>query len=224
MHGSPLGTFVAALLGGGMAAFVVWRRERQKNTCSYTGEKGIARFFAGREKGEVLLFENATQLQAGYLGRSQGTNFNFRWQDAKRRVLYKLEGGYYSDGTPHQNSPYHFARAAETAWSRYLLPLVQAEMARSGACRFNISGINEQYLVVGNGYLDIFQNGKTSRLTRQDFGSFTMNAGLITIQKPGAKPNAVGRGEGVYLLSYGAISNVQLFFMLLKQLVGVQIQ
>jgi hypothetical protein len=229
------GLVIGALLGGIIIGGLIYRREGRKRDCTYTGSHGMARYpysarNSGTPKGDIFLFSAAVEVQTALLGRSMGTNFNFQWKDARGKTLYKLEGGYYgTNKSPDPESVYHFARAAEAAWSDYLYPAVMAELKRQGSVRFliNRSIGNKQYAVLGPGFIDILNPGKQFHNLAHEIQSVTLFQGWIIIRRKDARDKAINSlsgADGIFYLSYGSVSNVRIFLRMLEQVVGVRCQ
>lgn len=215
--GSWPGLILGALAGGGIIGGLIYRRESRKLDCTYTGAAGIARYrYGGNPAGQHLLFTEAVELQTAFLGRNMGTNFNYQWKDARNKCLFQLEGGYYgSEQNPDPDSVYHFARAAEQAWTAYLLPKALAEMETKGSYRFITSRTlgQLQYSTIGRGYLELARGSEKVRLQAADIDSVVIHQGVIMIRRTGNQRDLH--------LSYGVVSNTRLFFFLLERFVGV---
>jgi hypothetical protein len=231
-HGQWPGIVLGALIGALSIGWPISRREGKRNDCTYVGTHGIARFPVSsrgeaNSRGEVFLFADAVDLQTAFLGRNMGTNFNYQWKNARGKTLYKLEGGYYGNKRDiDPDSSFHFARAAEAAWSRYFLPQVKAELQRCGSYRFltrrGLTG--NQHAVIGPGYLDIVTGGKTFHNLAGDIDDIVVHQGWIIIRRKDAQDRAINSldgSHGICYLSYGAVSNVKIFLTLLTQVVGV---
>src|SRR5262249_35110630 len=160
--------------------------ESRRNDCTYVGLLGIARFTASgpdaaKSRGDVFLFANAVDLQTAFLGRNMGTNFNYQWKDARGKTLYKLEGGYYGGkSNVDPDAAFHFALAAEAAWTRYFLPHVMDQLQRDGCYRFlTRRGLSaDQYAVIGPGYLDILIGNKTFHNLASDINDVMLYHGF----------------------------------------------
>ncbi len=231
-NGSVIGAILGSLLGGYLFGFLLYRREARKNDCTYTGTLGIARCrFTDRTshttQGEVFLFADAMTLQTAFLGRKGGTNFDLRWKNANRKLVYRIEGGYYgSQANPDPESVYHFVLAADSAWSQFILPEAEEELKRNGCVRFTTSfgPIGEQNAVIGPGYIDIIKAGKTMRNLTADIQDACIWQGHIIIRRKDARVSAMGARDGsngIFYLSYGAIMNVKIFLLMLERLVGI---
>ncbi len=115
---------ILSLIGWGITCY--------KAICSYVGETGAVRYRVVGKPGnppktEFIDFNTAADLRTAqtrnyYNGIYTGTTYSFTWTDAAGKKLLNLRGNYSSKvGTPKPTSPYHFARVAENAWSRFLI-------------------------------------------------------------------------------------------------------
>ncbi len=231
-NGQWPGIVCGALVGALLIGWPIARREGKSNDCTYVGTHGIARVPAsGRNaanpRGEIFLFAMAVDLQTALLGRKGGTNFNYQWKNEQGKTVYKLEGGYFgSKKEIDGDSVYHFARAAEDAWCQYLLPLVQGEIQRQRAYRFLTRRglVSKQHAIIGPGYFDVVTDGKTFHCLAGDIADIVLDSGWIIIRRKDAQDRAINSldgSHGILYLSYGSVSNVRLFLLLLTQVVGV---
>jgi len=231
-HGHWMGIVLGALAGALSIGCPISRREGKRNDCTYVGTHGIARFpylnrNAANSRGDLFLFENAVELQTALLGRTTGTHFNYQWKNDKGKAVYKLEGGYYGNKKDiDPDAVFHFARAAEKAWSQYFLPQVKAELERNGSYRFltrrGLTG--NQYVIVGPGFLDVITGEKTFHNMARDIGDIVLHHGWIIIRRIDAQDRAINSldgSHGICYLSYGSVSNVKIFLTLLTEVVGV---
>jgi hypothetical protein len=234
-RGHWTGLIIGMVLGGLIIGGLIYRREGRKRDCTYTGARGVARFpYSARNetapRGEIFLFSDAVEVQTALLGRSMGTNFNFQWKDAGGKTLYKLEGGYYGTGrSPDPESVYHFARAAEAAWSEYLYPSVMADLRRQDSYKFVVNRTigAKQYAVLGPGFIDVINPNRQFHNLTHEIQSAVLHQGWIIIRRHDARNKAINSltGEdGIFYLSYRSVSNVRIFLKLLESVVGVACQ
>jgi len=112
--------------------------KRHAHRCTYVGRDGIARFRAwgpGRCRQQILLFGEACSLYTSVLDHYKGfvvythTTYEYEWLDQSGRLMFRI-GGQHSDrgGMPPSTNGYHFAQAAEDAWTAYLLPEARRDL------------------------------------------------------------------------------------------------
>jgi hypothetical protein len=231
-QGHWLGILIGAPLGALLIGVPICRRERKRDDCTYVGTHGTARFpVSGRgrsvPKGEIFLFANAVDLQTALLGRSAGTNFNYQWKNEKGKTVYKLEGGYYGNNKSiDPDAVFHFAQAAEEAWSQYYLPQVRADLQRKGSYQFiTRRGLSaNQVAVIAPGRLEVITGEKRFHAAAHDIDDIVVHHGWIIIRRKDAQNRAMQSldgAHGILYLSYGTVSNAKIFLTLLTQVVGV---
>jgi len=109
---------------------LVMKRHAHRST--YVGRDGIARFRAWgprRCRQEILLFGEACALHTSVLDHYEGflvythTTYEYEWRDQSGRLMFRISGQQNDrGGMPPSTNGYHFAQAAEDAWTAYLLP------------------------------------------------------------------------------------------------------
>jgi hypothetical protein len=228
---NPVALIAGALLGGGSFAYLLYQGAAQETTVTYTGARGIASYrynsdSAKREKGNVLLFANAVELRVSQTrnyrnGMYTGTSYSFVWAGSDGKQVYTLGGTYVSEtGQPKDGDPFHHARAAETAWSRYLLQFVNAELERTGAFKFNLRG--KDFIVARPGLLELHLDGQHVNCTVDEIAKVVMHNGFVTVRRKDAKSGFLGFvSAGVFCFNYSELANGRVFMMLLDQLVGI---
>src|SRR5207247_2159555 len=119
-------------------------------------------------------------------GLYTGTDYSYAWTGRDGKKAHWLSGSHRSEqGTPPADDPYYYASAAETAWSRYLLQIVNSELQRSGEFRFNLG--RDNYVVVGRGFLCLSMKGQEVRCEVGEIAKVEMNKGVITVRRKDAK-------------------------------------
>jgi hypothetical protein len=218
---------LAALIAGGIALLVT----RFKHTCSYVGREGVARFQCSGDRDnltlrEVFLFRDAAELRTSQTrhyvnGAYTGTEYAFKWTDVAGHVRYVWRGRYRSEaGTPKPDDPFYFGRAAEMAWSTYLLPGAFRQLELSGAVLFLVGGGN--WIRVTPTSLLLHFGGNEDEWDRQDVAGVSIDGGVIKIRRRGAKEGWFS-SSGVFKFNFTALGNAQLFFFLVEKVLGVPV-
>ncbi len=231
-NGHWVGVAIGAVVVAALFGVLMYRRELHRADCTFVGTHGIARFrFPGRNgtraRCDLMCFVDAVDLQSAFLGRNMGTNFNYQWRSESGKVLFKVEGGHFSKSRSEDpQSVLHFAQAAEAAWSAYFMPMLMAEIQRTGSCRFKTQRgiVTQQHAIVGPGFLEIVTNGKPVRFRTADIDDVVLFQGLIMIRGKNAPQHAINTADGsngLCYLSYGCVANVKTFLMLLTHVVGI---
>jgi hypothetical protein len=145
-------SFVLLLI---LAVTLAFRALRCRFTCTFVGTAGLARFTqparprassGANPRCELLLFRNAAALRAsvthGYRdGVYTGTRFRYAWFDARGSRLFKISGGHHAfESASPASKAFHFAVAAESAWSRYVQCDMQPRLDRDDALPYSSIG------------------------------------------------------------------------------------
>jgi hypothetical protein len=221
--------FAASVVVFGLVLVLTLHVTRFLHTCTYVGTKGVARFVCSDDRHrlkrkEVFRFRDATDLRVGITnvfvnGGYSGTNFSFTWTDVGGRTRYSIAGQHRSRaGTPPANSLYHYCRAAELAWSNYLLPEARRQLDLSGHVTFKVNaGLK---IRLGSRVIIIETAEKTLELSMEDMGDIRINSGTLTIKEKGAARGILSN-RGIHNFQISQMANSQLFFFLLEKLVGI---
>ncbi|HLK58327.1 MAG TPA: hypothetical protein VKU00_17300 [Chthonomonadaceae bacterium] len=222
----------AMLIFGGLAGLLGFLISNRANFCSYVGEQGVARYKLKKDpeqtrQGKVFLFQNAAELRTAQIrnnfhGAYTSTSYDFSWSDAKGKQVFLLSGRYRSEkGTPKAGDAFYFVRASEAAWSTFVFERAKAELARIGTIRFNLLGSN--HLLIGPGFLEICDNGQTTRCHQHEIARIALSRGVVTLRRTDAWSGVFGIGSiGIFSFDYSYLGNAQLFRTLLKDMVGVE--
>lgn len=210
-------------------AIGAWLATEFSKTVSYVGQQGIARIRCKKTRDEVVsqdvfLFEKAVELRTGQTrhytnGVYTGTTYFFNWTNQGGKTVYTLQGRYQSEkGDPAAGDQYHWASAAEIAWSNWYIN--DPKVAADGTLKFFLS--SGDCVAVGNGYLDLRFGGKTARCDCADIASVTINNGQFTIKR---KDASIGwfSSTGVFSFPYASMGNVKIFMFALDRLAGLSI-
>jgi len=196
------------------------------HTCSFVGREGIARLTVRGSRNakpgvELLVFHNAAHLYTGetkkYLkGAYANTSYYFNWYDSTGNQLLQLVGRYTSEaGTPVSNSPFHFAAAAETAWSDYLFDALPSEVQESGPIDFPIN--QRDFVRVGRGFIEFLFNGTLQRVEGEDLKHASLENGLFSFKTSDARWYS---SKGTFSFSYARMANARLFLWVVQSLLG----
>ncbi|MCY2962422.1 MAG: hypothetical protein NT069_02015 [Planctomycetota bacterium] len=230
---SPLVSGLGAVIGSAVAGVVTIIATGFRGACTYVGEAGIARLVFKGERTDVetellFLFEEAAELRTSQTvnytnGVYTGTNYNFVWSSANQKKIATLQGSYHSEnGTPAAKDPFCFAQAAENAWSQQYLDHAKAELEKSGAISFALTGKDK--VRVGPGFIELIQGGKKDRLDADDVQEVSLHDGQFTVKRVGAKSGFLGIGKsGIFTFNYAQMANARVFLMAIDMLVGLQV-
>jgi hypothetical protein len=217
-----LWVFPAGLIVGGLLGL------RSRQTLTYVGTLGIALFEVRRSRNDVtrklyFLFESARALRTSVTRRYlnaiyEGTSWSFVWSDEKGATVFQQSGQYYLIPKTAAH-PYIFLRAAESAWSHYLIHTrLEDELRRTGAIRFDIKG--SDWVSIGPGFAELCFGGQIARCDAEDIGAVSLREGVFTIKRKDAKIGWFSR-TGVFSFEYRQMPNATVFYMLVGRLLGV---
>jgi hypothetical protein len=164
-------------------------------TCSYVAEDGAAAFTcAGRRdnirRKEILCFKDAIELRTGGERYFTGpfhreTRYEFRWCNRNGWEFFNLAGKHGSEeGSPPERNPYHFARAAERAWSKYALRGAIQALEKSGVVTFRLLGHDSVQL--GPGFIELHREVGW-RESRQERSTTSNQTRHIHVRRKGSK-------------------------------------
>jgi hypothetical protein len=202
------------------------------HTCTYVGREGVARYVcSGRRDNlitrEVFCFRDAAELRTSQTmhyrnGVYQNTTYTYTWTDVGGRQRYQITGSHTKkDGNPPTTDYYQFARAAEFAWTMYLLDDARRQVELSGGVKFHVG--KGQWIRVGPGRLTFALGGVEDEWDAREVGAATVNQGQVKIKRTDAKEGWFS-STGVIKFSFENLANAQLFFHLLDKLLGVQVE
>jgi len=213
-----------------LAGFLIsFLATRFAHNCTYVGVDGIVRLTCkGSFKNlreEMFLFEDADELRTKQTrhyvnGIYSGTQYEFNWTDPDRRHVFKLRGGHRSEqGTPHARDPYHYAVAAELAWSEHLLDRFRTKLEDGGSIKFALRG--SDWIRIGPGLVVLNRRGDKIDFEGEDIARVRIDQGVVAILEPGAKEGWFS-SKGVYKFNYQDLANAQFFLFLMDRLLGVR--
>jgi hypothetical protein len=198
------------------------------HSCTYVGEQGIAeiRLNGSREatpQTHLLLFQEAANLYTSQTRRYKngfyrGTSYSYQWTRPRNKT-YVLSGQYHSEqGWPEDRNLWHFANSAETAWSSYMLGVINEQLTRLGYVEFPMQG-NPQAVRVGQGFLEfVLKDGTMQRAAVEDMRDMRLGAGQFHFTHKDAR---WWSGKGKYSFTYSTIPNARLFLICMRTLAGI---
>lgn len=203
----------------------------ERPICSYVGDQGVAfvPYFPDPRKRapKILLFQWALELrtsQTHHFGNGvyQNTAYTFIWLDHSGRTVYSLSDTHRSpQGTPPPGDKFHFARAAEDAWTSFVLAHAITAIDDNGAVRFNLKF--GDHINLGPGYVELHIGRKAARCSTREIARLRIDQGVVTLRRENANDGFLGIGtNGVFSFDYADIGNARLFFALFDRLVGIR--
>lgn len=219
------------LLLGGLGFAIAWFSSGFEHNCTFVGDEGVAKYTCSgtRENitGEVFRFADATDLRTGQTrhytnGVYQNTTYTFTWTDVGGRKRYSIDGSHKSEkGTPPDSDLFHYARAAEIAWSNYLLKDAQRQITTRGEVRFRLGGKN--WVAVSEECLRLSLSGKVVECDVEEIRSVTIRDGMFAVRRTDAREGWFTT-SGVFKFKYDELANAQLFMFVLVKLAGIEVE
>jgi len=194
--------------------------------CTYVGQRGVASYRIGRGRSAkpvetMLLFDHAHEVRSKqtrhYLnGAYTGTFYDYRWTDTSTHTAFRLQGKHQGNkGFPKAGDKWHFANAAEIAWSYHLLAQLEQRLTSDGTIAFPID--KKRSIRVGPGFLEFHFGGAPVRLTQDEIASVSLNNGQFSFKHKDAKWYS---RQGKYSFPYGEMANAKVFLLVLEKLMG----
>jgi hypothetical protein len=115
---------------------------------------------------------------------------------------------------------YHYGRAAEMAWTAYLLTQVQRQMALAGSVAFNLK--NGHTLRIAPGKFILQMGGEPVEWNAEEIGGVLVDKGVVKIKRADAHEGWFS-ATGVVKFPFDSLANARLFFHLVDRLLGVRI-
>jgi hypothetical protein len=219
-------------LGLGILGLVIAFYATQfKHFCTYVGREGIARFECSGSRDnltrqEVFRFRDATEVRTVQTmhytnGAYTHTSFKWSWNDVGGRTRYVISGTHKSrNGTPPRDSLFHYARAAEVAWTYYLLEQSYRQVRLSGTVLFNLAG--GKWIRLGEGVVILGLGGEPIECRSEELAGTSIQQGVVCIRRHDAREGWFS-STGVYKFNFADLANAQLFFHMMEQVVGVRV-
>lgn len=216
---------------GGIAALIAYFCTGFEYTCTYVGRDGVARFTCSGRRDylstdEVFLFRDAFELRTSqtrryYRGVYQGTDYTYTWSDIGGRDVYTISGTHGSEeGNPAPEDFYHFALAAELAWSLSLLEEVDRQMMTKGEFRFSLG--DGDWVSVGPEGLRLKIGGELTECSRHEIADVILQNGYFTIKRTDAVEGWF-YSTGVFTFDYSRLANARLFVVALDKYAGLRL-
>jgi hypothetical protein len=216
----------------GLVAFAVTMAMTNfSHTCTYVGRDGVARFTCSGTREnltvqEVFYFRDAVDLRTSTSlhytnGAYQNTSYTYTWTDVSSRQRYTISGSHNSEAnTPPTTDLYHYAKAAEIAWTVYLLEGASRQIGVGNTVLFNLTG--GQWIRLGQGVVVINTGAQTEEWRADEMRGVTIQKGVVRLLRTDAEEGWFS-SKGVHKFSFDQLANAQLFFHLMEHKVGVPV-
>jgi hypothetical protein len=215
------------ILAGGIVAIIAFYGTRFSHRCTYVGREGIARYLCIGNRGQfdtrVLRFHDAAELRVTKTLRYrnnlvQGIDYSFTWTDASGRPVYRIVGTHKSvSGTPNSKDAYHFAAAAEVAWSKYMLRQRIPQMMSGETIFFSLG--RGDWVRLGHQQLVVCLEGEMSHCDLKVIVEVRIEQGWIELHR---KDWDSCSSSEIFKIPFGDLGNAQLFLFLMDRL-GIRV-
>jgi hypothetical protein len=201
-----------------VAAIMKW-----KHTSFFVGKDGFAKLvYRGnplRIKTESLAFADAAQLRSQetrhyHNGVYAGTHYHYNWFGINGQRVARIKGSFYArKSNEKKNTPYRYALASQALWNAHYFERAKRELEATGGVLFPVG--KKDYVRVLPGALELFFKGQLTKVTPDEIAKISLSGGQFVIKHKDA-----GWFSGKFSFTYGAMSNAQVFLMLVERLVG----
>ncbi len=223
--------FVWPILGPLVGFLIAFFMTRFQHTLSYVGEEGVARYVCSGSRDnvttkEIFCFRDATHLRITTThhynrGAYQHTSYNFVWTDVGGRKRYEITGTHNSKNKmPPTKHAFHFARAAELAWTIFLLEDSRRKLETAGGVSFPLKGRQSIRICPGR-IIFHMKEEEPIEWEADEVGDAVIQQGTVKIKRVDAKEGWFS-STGVVKFPFNNLANAQLFFHLLDKVIGVE--
>jgi hypothetical protein len=147
------------------------------------------------------------------------TTYYYSWSDKTGATVFVLNGKHSAEHElPPPSDKYHFALAAEEAWSHYLLADILTSLQHGASYTFRLRG--RDGICFHKDYLELTLNNKVQRFYPGDLTDIRVKEGTIALKEPGAKEGWF-TSTGIHSFSFDELANARLFLMLVEQTYGI---
>jgi hypothetical protein len=217
----------SAIAGGLLAGYYT----RFEHTCSYVGREGVARFVCAVDREtlttrEVFRFRDAAEVRTSQTmhytnGAYTHTSFSTEWTDVGGRSRYTISGTHKSkEDNPPADSLFHFAHAAELAWTVYLAEQAYRQIELSGSVLFRLQG--GRWIRLGPGSMILGLSQQAEEFSAEELEGLALHQGVVTIRRRGATKGWF-KSSGIYQFPFNELANARLFFHMVEKVVGIPI-
>ncbi|HET6250489.1 MAG TPA: hypothetical protein VFE47_22565 [Tepidisphaeraceae bacterium] len=182
-----LGLFSAISVGA-----IVWMAAKFQHFTTYVGESGIARVSIDGSVGpkcHACIFAQATELRTELTRNTVngGTRFKFVWSGGNPQTEFSIAGLADRAAILYSNHPYHFALAAEAAWTAHALLRMRDEFKQNGWAEFRLD--EWRWVRVGRGYIEfnLCADASPVRIERREIDTVEITKGFFRFRHKDAK-------------------------------------
>ncbi len=213
---------------GGLVGLLAYFSIQFSHRCSFVGDSGIVEYRirgsrSSTPRKRLLYFSNAKELYTSQVRNYSrqtytDTSYDYTWI-CNTGKPFRLRGRFKSyEGWPKEGDAWHFANAAEFAWSAYLLQFANQQLEQVGYVEFPLKS-NPKAVRVGDGYIAFqLKDGSTQQASVQDMKDISLDGGRFQFTHKDAR---WWSGKGKYAFTYSTIPNARLFLLCLDRLARI---
>jgi hypothetical protein len=181
-----------------------------------------------RPQEEVMLFRGARELRVlleehFQNGMYSQTTYTYEWTDAGGKSCFRIAGGHTArNELPVSTDPYRFARAAEAAWTAYLLPRARAALERGRTVRFPLT--KGRWLGVRKGALVLCMGKEEEAWVADELEALDVIQDTASFRLRGVRRGLVFNSAGEFKFPISKMANARLFFVLAAEELDLQLQ
>jgi hypothetical protein len=224
--------FFGLMIFGGSAA-IYGLIQRRPHECSYVGERGLARFSSRPPRSDRArqfthgghAFERFRVLYVqktigDHSGAYTGTVVNFLWRDGDGKLVFRSDANYFSlKDTPNRDNALHFGRAAEKAWTDWVLVKHRTEYETSGKTGFPLE-FGGGIFVSRHG-ITVRQGKTETELSRDEVKSISVDNGRISFHREIDSRGLLGKTP--FSVPYATVGNAQAFLRLASEVLNIRV-
>lgn len=217
---------VSVIVGVAVGVFTFWRTFETKGdvtpaTCTYVGSRGIAQYVWDDDEGkrqtpQTLGFQDVAELRTletrhFVKNAYQHTTYIYQWSEGSQ-TAFVIKGLYRSpQGLPSAKDRYHFALAAEKAWTLFRMERALEALLQGNSVVFEVH--NGDTITLTNDAIELRRRGESVRVAYQDGAKLSVNQGVMTLSSNDSQRSFFG-SKGVYTFNYHDVANAQLLLLL----------
>ena len=222
----PLALLVGLIFGSPLA-ILAWRATATFPFVTYVGTEGVARICvssSGEEvRTELFSFANAEYLYLDVRKRKvknipTGHQFEFRWEDSMGDVAFRLRGIAQRVHAGRPESPWWFARAAEKAWTAFLLKRQSEQADDQGGLQFST---RRGWIRVSDGHLEWSKDGaQTERYPSAELCPLVIQDGCLAIR---SREAGLLSSRGRLSVKIKKLANFEMFLLCARGIGGAAV-
>jgi hypothetical protein len=151
------------------------------------------------------------------------TSYTYEWKDAGGKSCFRIAGAHTARRElPVSTDPYHFALAAQAAWTAYLLPGARADLERGRTVRFPLT--RGRWLGIRKGALVLCTGKEEEAWVADELEALDVVQDTASFRLRGVRRGLIFNSAGEFKFQISKMVNVRLFFVLVAEELGLELQ